>query len=203
VVQGIVRAKQEATRATRTHGRVVPLLIHGDAAFTGQGIVSETLNLSELVGYRTGGTIHVIVNNQIGFTTTPREGRFTPYPTDVAKMIQAPIFHVNGDDPEAVVHAARLAIGFREEFRCDVMIDLWCYRRHGHNEVDEPSFTQPVMYREIAAHRSVRELYSERLIREGKLTEEDIEAMRKEAPGADGAGDQAGRRAAPRQRTAR
>jgi 2-oxoglutarate dehydrogenase E1 component len=180
VVQGIVRAKQ-SYKGDKDHGRIVPLLIHGDAAFTGQGIVSETLNLSELVGYRTGGTIHVIVNNQIGFTTTPRESRFTPYPTDVAKMIQAPIFHVNGDDPEAVVHAARLAIGFREEFRCDVLIDLICYRRHGHNEVDEPSFTQPVMYREIAAHRSVRELYSERLIREGKLTEEAIEGMRKEA----------------------
>jgi len=178
VVQGIVRAKQ-SYKGDKDHGRVVPLLIHGDAAFTGQGIVSETLNLSELEGYRTGGTIHVIVNNQIGFTAMPKECRFTPYPTDVAKMITAPIFHVNGDDPEAVVHAARLAIAFREEFRCDVMIDLWCYRRHGHNETDEPSFTQPVMYREIAAHQSVRELYSQRLIREGKLSAETIEAMRK------------------------
>jgi 2-oxoglutarate dehydrogenase E1 component len=178
VVQGIVRAKQ-SYKGDKDHGRVVPLLIHGDAAFTGQGIVSETLNLSELEGYRTGGTIHIIVNNQIGFTATPRECRFTPYPTDVAKMIQAPIFHVNGDDPEAVVHAGRLAIAFREEFRCDVLIDLWCYRRRGHNETDEPEYTQPVMYREIKAHKSVRELYAERLIREGKITAEQVESMRK------------------------
>ena len=130
VVEGIVRCKQ-STRKDKERGTVVPLLIHGDAAFTGQGIVLETLNLSELPGCRTGGTIHVIVNNQIGFTTPPEQSRFTPYPTDVAKMIQAPIFHVNGDDPEACVWAARLAIAFREQFKCDVMIDLWCYRRHG------------------------------------------------------------------------
>jgi 2-oxoglutarate dehydrogenase E1 component len=201
VVQGIVRAKQ-SYKGDKDHGRIAPVLIHGDAAFTGQGIVHETLNLSELAGYRTGGTIHVIVNNQIGFTTLPREGRFTPYPTDVAKMIQAPIFHVNGDDPEAVVHAARLAIGFREEFRCDVMIDLWCYRRWGHNEGDEASFTQPVMYREIAAHKSVRELYAERLISEGRITPEAVEQMRKVARDRMEAAAKLAREFRPRQRTA-
>ena len=177
VVEGIVRCKQEYQNdSERT--RIVPLLIHGDASFTGQGIVLETLGLSELPGYRTGGTIHVIVNNQIGFTTTPQEGRFTPYPTDVAKAIQAPIFHVNGDDPEAVVHAARLAVEFREQFKCDVMIDLWCYRRHGHNEVDEPSFTQPLMYQLIAKQKTVRELYSETLLADGVVTEEQLSQMK-------------------------
>jgi 2-oxoglutarate dehydrogenase E1 component len=178
VVHGIVRAKQYA-RGDKDMTKVVPLLMHGDAAFTGQGIVFETLNLSELPGWRAGGTIHVIVNNQIGFTTDPREGRFTPYPTDVARMIQAPIFHVNGDDPEAVVWAAKLAVAFRQQFKVDVLIDLVCYRRHGHNEVDEPGFTQPVMYRQVAAHRSVRELYAERLTAEGKLTEQQHAEMTK------------------------
>jgi len=125
--------------------------------------------------------LHIIINNQIGFTTLPRQGRFTPYPTDVAKMIQAPIFHVNGDDPEAVVHAARLAIAFRQQFHCDVMIDVWCYRRHGHNEVDEPSFTQPLMYKEIAEHHPVRDLYAGELKRQGKLTDEEFESMQGEA----------------------
>ncbi len=176
--------------------------MHGDAAFTGQGIVHETLNLSELPGYRTGGTIHVIVNNQIGFTTSPMEGRFTPYPTDVAKMIQAPIFHVNGDDPEAVVHAARLAIEFRERFKCDVMIDLWCYRRHGHNEVDEASYTQPVMYRQIASHPTVREIYAQQMIREGKLTPAAHEEMRKIARDRMEAALEQAQEYRPRQRTA-
>jgi 2-oxoglutarate dehydrogenase E1 component len=180
VVVGIVRAKQ-TYRDDKEQRRIVPLLVHGDAAFTGQGIVHETLNLSELPGYRTGGTIHLIINNQIGFTTTPNQGRFTPYPTDVAKMIQAPIFHVNGDDPEACVHAARLAIGFREQFKCDVMIDVWCYRRWGHNEGDVPDFTQPLMYQEIAAKRTVRELYAEKLLAEGKVTAEQVDQMRKVA----------------------
>jgi 2-oxoglutarate dehydrogenase E1 component len=201
VVEGIVRAKQ-SYKGDKDHARIVPVLLHGDAAFTGQGIVHETLGLSELPFYRTGGTIHVIINNQIGFTTNPKEGRFTPYPTDVAKMIQAPIFHVNGDDPEAVVHAAKLAIAFREQFKCDVMIDLWCYRRHGHNEVDEPSFTQPVMYRQISQHPSVRELYAQQLVREGKVTEPQLEEMRKVARGRmDSAGNLA-REYRPRQRTA-
>jgi 2-oxoglutarate dehydrogenase E1 component len=176
VVEGIVRSKQEYQHDTE-RTRVIPLLMHGDASFTGQGIVLETLGLSELPGYRTGGTIHIIVNNQIGFTTTPQEGRFTPYPTDVAKAIQAPIFHVNGDDPEAVVHAARLAVEFREQFKCDVMIDLWGYRRHGHNETDEPTFTQPLMYQLIGKHKTVRQLYAEKLLSDGIVTAEQLEQM--------------------------
>jgi 2-oxoglutarate dehydrogenase E1 component len=181
VVVGIVRAKQNYLGDHAHRIRVVPILMHGDAAFCGQGIVHETLGLSELPYYRTGGTIHLIVNNQIGFTTLPRQGRFTPYPTDVAKMIQAPIFHVNGDDPEACVHAARLAIAFRQEFHCDVMIDLWSYRKNGHNESDEPSFTQPVMYREIASKTSVRDLYARKLIEAGKITAEEFETMKADA----------------------
>jgi 2-oxoglutarate dehydrogenase E1 component len=178
VVVGIVRAKQNYLGDHATRRKVVPIMVHGDASFTGQGIVSETLNLSQLPYYRTGGTIHVIVNNQIGFTTMPRQGRFTPYPTDVAKMIQAPIFHVNGDDPQACVHAARLAIAFRQEFRSDVMIDLWCYRRRGHNEVDEPSFTQPLMYKAIAAKTPVRDIFAAKLIAEGKITLAEFEEMK-------------------------
>ncbi|MGD0542175.1 MAG: thiamine pyrophosphate-dependent enzyme, partial [Tepidisphaeraceae bacterium] len=181
VVVGIVRAKQNYRGDHATRTRVAPILIHGDAAFCGQGIVHETLGLSELPYYRTGGTIHVIVNNQIGFTTLPRQGRFTPYPTDVAKMIQAPIFHVNGDDPEACLHAAQLAIAFRQEFHCDVMIDLWCYRKNGHNEQDEPSFTQPLMAREIAAKTSVRDLYAQRLIDQGAVTPKQFEDMKVES----------------------
>jgi 2-oxoglutarate dehydrogenase E1 component len=180
VVEGIVRAKQYYLHDdSRTH--VVPLLIHGDAAFTGQGIVMETLGLSEMPYWRTGGTIHIIINNQIGFTTMPKQGRFTPYPTDIAKAIQAPVFHVNGDDPEACVHAAKLAIAFRQKFHCDVMIDIWCYRRHGHNETDEPSFTQPVMYREIDNHPRPREMYANKLIAEGTITEAEFEQMKAEA----------------------
>jgi 2-oxoglutarate dehydrogenase E1 component len=177
VVEGIVRGKQyylgDAQRS-----KVVPILIHGDAAFTGQGIVLETLALSEMPYWRTGGTVHVIINNQIGFTTMPKQGRFTTYPTDVAKTIQAPIFHVNADDPEAVVWAAKMAMAFRQQFHCDVMIDLMCYRRHGHNEADEPSYTQPLMYKQIADHTRIRELYSQKLIAEGKLAAEDYEKMK-------------------------
>jgi 2-oxoglutarate dehydrogenase E1 component len=176
VQMGIVRSKQ-TYMDDRDRNRVVPITLHGDAAFTGQGIVQETLGLSEMPGYRTGGTIHIIINNQIGFTATPRQTRFTPYPTDIAKSIQAPIFHVNGDDPEAAVWAAKLAIAFREQFKMDVMIDLWCYRRHGHNETDEPGFTQPVMYKEIEHHKTTRQLYAERVIAEGKVTAEDHEEM--------------------------
>jgi len=178
IVVGIVRAKQNYLRDHATRRRVVPVIVHGDASFTGQGIVSETLNLSQLPYYRTGGTIHVIVNNQIGFTTLPRQGRFTPYPTDVAKTIQCPIFHVNGDDPEACVHAARLAIAFRQEFRMDVIIDQWCYRRRGHNETDEPRFTQPMMYREIDAKIPVRDIYGKHLIETSRITEANFEEMK-------------------------
>jgi 2-oxoglutarate dehydrogenase E1 component len=168
VIEGMVRAKQNRLGDT-TRERVVPVLMHGDAAFTGQGVVAETLWLSELHGYHTGGTIHVIVNNQIGFTTSPEAFRFTPYPSDVAKVIQAPVFHVNGDDPEAAVQAARLAIGFRQRFKKDVIIDLVCYRKHGHNELDDPTFTQPVMYQRIASHPSPLAQYRERLLAEGVL----------------------------------
>ncbi|MBY0369204.1 2-oxoglutarate dehydrogenase E1 component [bacterium] len=179
VVVGMAKAKQQA-RNDSDGARVVPILLHGEAAFTGQGVVPETLSLSELSGYRTGGTIHIIVNNQVGFTATANETRFTPYPTDVAKMIQAPVFHVNGDDPEAVVHAARLAMQFRQAFKVDVFIDVWCYRRFGHNETDDPTFTQPVMYQKIDALPSVRELYAEKLKTEGVLTDEQIERFQTE-----------------------
>ena len=178
IQQGIVRCQQEVV-GDKDRTRVVPITIHGDASFTGQGIIPETLNLSELSGFRTGGTIHVIVNNQVGFTTPPRQGRFTPYPTDVAKMIQAPIFHVNGDDPEAVVWAAKLAIAFRQQFKVDVFIDMWCYRRYGHNEQDEPEFTQPVMYRQIKAMKSVRALYEAKLLAEGKVDGAELERRKK------------------------
>ncbi|HWB53481.1 MAG TPA: 2-oxoglutarate dehydrogenase E1 component [Tepidisphaeraceae bacterium] len=179
VAEGIVRAKQYYLEDTQ-RTRVVPILIHGDAAFCGQGIVQETLALSEMPYWRTGGTIHIIVNNQIGFTTMPKQGRFTPYPTDVAKMIQAPIFHVNGDDPEAVVHVAKMAIAFRQQFHCDVMIDMWCYRRHGHNEGDDPTYTQPLMYKEIAEHPRPREVYSQKLIDGGKIAAPDLDEMKVE-----------------------
>ncbi len=179
VVEGIVRAKQYYLSDTE-RTRVVPVLIHGDAAFCGQGVVHETLALSEMPYWRTGGTIHVIVNNQIGFTTVPKQGRFTPYPTDVARSIRSPIFHVNGDDPEAVVHVARMAIDFRQRFHTDVMIDLWCYRRHGHNETDEPGFTQPLMSKEIAAHATVREVYAKDLKQRGVVGDEDYQNIRHE-----------------------
>ena len=174
VIQGIVRAKQQR-RGDEGQAQVLPMLLHGEAAFTGQGIVPETLSLSELPAYRTGGTIHVIVNNQVGFTATPDQTRFTPYATDVALMIQAPIFHVNGDDPEAIVHAAKLAIAFRQQFNVDVLIDLWCYRRRGHNESDEPAYTQPRMYAQIAQQPSVVQLYAQRLLEAGDIHEDYVE----------------------------
>ena len=176
VVEGKTRAKQNQ-RADTQRRQVMSLLLHGDAAFAGQGLVAETLELSQLRGHRTGGTVHVIVNNQIGFTTSPRYSRSSPYPSDVAKMVQAPIFHVNGDDPEAVVHVARLAMEFRQTFNRDVVIDLFCYRRHGHNEGDEPSFTQPLMYRRIAEHPTVKAIYARRLIDDDVVTEAEVAAM--------------------------
>ena len=163
VVEGRMRAKQRRFK-DRDRKLGVPILIHGDAAFAGQGLVAETLNLSQLPGYRTGGTIHIVVNNQIGFTTAPSDGRSTRYCTDVAKMIEVPIFHVNGEDPEAVVYVAELALDFRETFGQDVVIDMVCYRRHGHNEGDEPAFTQPLMYDKIRDRISIRELYTEKLV---------------------------------------
>jgi 2-oxoglutarate dehydrogenase E1 component len=176
VVEGVVRAKQHYRR-DRAGDLVMPLLIHGDAAFTGQGLVLETLFLSGLEGYRTGGTIHVIINNQIGFTECPPDYRFTPYASDLAKVIEAPVFHVNADDPEAAVQAARLAVGFRNAFKKDVIIDLICYRRHGHNETDDPSFTQPLMYQEISRHRPAHELYCERLVAQEVVTGDEVERI--------------------------
>jgi 2-oxoglutarate decarboxylase len=178
VLEGIVRAKQDLLNKGAAYP-VLPVAIHGDAAFAGQGVVAETLNLSQLRGYRTGGTVHVVVNNQVGFTTSPLSARSSVYATDVARMIQAPIFHVNGDDPEAAVRIARLALEFRQAFKKDVVVDLVCYRRRGHNEADDPSMTQPLMYNLIDAKRSVRKLYTEALIGRGDITiEEAEEALR-------------------------
>jgi multifunctional 2-oxoglutarate metabolism enzyme len=174
VVEGMTRAKQDQLNE-REAFPVLALLIHGDAAFAGQGVVAETLNLSALPGYRVGGTVHLVINNQLGFTTGPEQARSSVYPTDVAKMVQAPIFHVNGDDPEACVRVARLAFGFRQAFQKDVVIDLVCYRRHGHNEGDDPSYTQPLMYKRIEGRRSVRKLYTEALVRRGDISLEEAE----------------------------
>jgi multifunctional 2-oxoglutarate metabolism enzyme len=175
VLEGVVRAKQDVIDRGEPGFTVLPVLIHGDAAFAGQGVVAETLNLSQLRGYRTGGTVHIVVNNQVGFTTAPQHSRSSVYSTDVARMIQAPIFHVNGDDPEAVVRVGRLAFAYRQQFRKDVVIDLICYRRRGHNEADNPSFTQPLMYDLIDAKRSTRKLYTESLIGRGDITMEEAE----------------------------
>jgi 2-oxoglutarate decarboxylase len=176
VLEGIVRAKQDRLDLKGAAYTVLPVLLHGDAAFAGQGVVAETLNLSQLRGYRTGGTIHVVINNQVGFTTSPSASRSSVYSTDVARMIQAPIFHVNGDDPEACVRVAELAYEFRQEFNKDVVVDMICYRRRGHNEGDDPSMTQPLMYSLIEAKRSVRKLYTEALIGRGDITVEEAEA---------------------------
>jgi len=176
VVVGMARAEQDRARSEGSAPYpVLPLLVHGDAAFAGQGVVAETLNLSQLAGYRTGGTVHLVINNQLGFTTAPQSARSSVYPTDVAKMVQAPVIHVNGDDPEACARAARLAFGFRQAFHKDVVIDLVCYRRHGHNEGDDPSYTQPLMYALIDAKRSVRKQYTETLVRRGDITVEEAE----------------------------
>jgi len=189
VVLGKARAKQDQ-RSQLDEGRfvmdtrdtdrqsVLPLLIHGDAAFAGQGVVAECFGLSGLKGHRTGGSIHFVVNNQIGFTTSPINSRSSPYPTDVAKMIEAPVFHVNGDDPEAVVYAAKVAIEYRQRFRKPVVIDMFCYRRFGHNEGDEPSFTQPLMYKAVRGHKATLEIYAEKLIGEGLVSAEEIEKLK-------------------------
>jgi multifunctional 2-oxoglutarate metabolism enzyme len=180
VVEGIVRPKQDRLGDARRE-RVIPVLVHGDAAFSGQGVVAETLNLSQLDGYSTGGTIHLVINNQIGFTTLPEGSRSSPYSTDVARGVQAPIFHVNGDDPDAAARVAQIAFDYRQTFNKDVVIDMICYRRHGHNEGDDPSYTQPLLYRKIKEHPPVSEIYGERLAREGALAAEDAKALRQAA----------------------
>jgi 2-oxoglutarate dehydrogenase E1 component len=177
VVLGKARAKQSQLGDTATRTRVMPLLLHGDAAFAGQGLVAECFAMSGTRGYHTGGTIHFVINNQIGFTTSPQFSRSSPYCTDIALMVQAPIFHVNGDDPEAVVHCARIATEFRQLFHKDVVIDMYCYRRFGHNETDEPSFTQPLMYRTIKNHPSTLELYAKKLVAESTLAASEVERM--------------------------
>ncbi len=177
VVLGKVRAKQDQ-RGDRERNTVLPLLLHGDAAFAGQGVVAECFGLSGLKGHKTGGSVHFIINNQIGFTTNPRFSRSSPYPSDVAKMIDAPIFHCNGDDPEAVTFAAKLAIEFRQAFHKPVVVDMICYRRYGHNETDEPAFTQPIMYRKIRAHPTTMEIYSQRLIAEGVISAAEVDALK-------------------------
>ncbi|WP_209506545.1 MULTISPECIES: 2-oxoglutarate dehydrogenase E1 component [unclassified Ruegeria] len=177
VVLGKVRAKQDQLGDTdRT--RVMAILLHGDAAFAGQGVVAEGFGLSGLKGHRTGGTMHIVVNNQIGFTTAPHFSRSSPYPTDIALMVEAPIFHVNGDDPEAVVHAAKVATEFRQKFHKDVVLDIFCYRRFGHNEGDEPMFTNPIMYKKIKTHKTTLSLYTERLVKDGLIPEGEIEDMK-------------------------
>jgi len=177
VVIGKVRAKQDQFGDTERR-QVMAVLLHGDAAFAGQGVVAEGFGLSGLRGHRTGGTMHIIVNNQIGFTTAPHFSRSSPYPTDIALMVEAPIFHVNGDDPEAVVHAAKVATEFRQKFLKDVVLDIFCYRRFGHNEGDEPMFTNPQMYTRIKKHKSTLQLYTERLVRDGLIPEGEIEDMK-------------------------
>lgn len=177
VVEGATRAIQDHHESEDAARKIVPILMHGDAAFAGQGVVAETLNMSQLRGYETGGSIHVIINNQIGFTTLPEDARSTEYASDLAKMILAPIFHVNGDDPEAAVHAIRMAFEYRQKFGKDVVIDLICYRKHGHNEGDEPAFTQPGLYEEIDNHSTVRDLYVKKLLQMGEFTEEEMQEI--------------------------
>ncbi len=182
VVEGMTRARQDVLLQDGydddpAQDAVLPILMHGDAAFAGQGVVPETLNLSQLRGYKTGGTVHLVINNQIGFTTVPADSRSTTYATDVARMVQSPVFHVNGDDPEAVLRVARLAFAYRQAFNKDVVVDLLCYRVYGHNEGDEPTYTQPVLYRKIQGKRTPRLLYTERLVRRGDLTPPEAEAM--------------------------
>src|SRR5437762_4771163 len=180
VVEGTARARQRIRNDTEHRRKVLPLLLHGDAAFAGQGIVAETLNMSQLPGYSTGGTVHVVVNNQIGFTTLPEEGRSSMYATDVAKMIEATIFHVNGDDPLAVKFVTEMALDFRQEFGCDVVIDMYCYRKHGHQETDEPSFTQPALYARIDKRPSIAQLYKRQLLDAGTLSHDDVVTLETE-----------------------
>jgi len=176
VALGKARAKQQQ-RGDRERDQVMAVLLHGDAAFSGQGLVAECFSLSDLKGYRTGGTVHIVINNQIGFTTNPNASRSSPYCSDVAKMVQAPVFHVNGDDPEACCYVAQLAMEFRQQFKKDVVIDMFCYRRHGHNESDEPAFTQPLMYRTIAQHPTTRQIYGRKLAQEGVATEQEVDDL--------------------------
>src|SRR5262249_39688200 len=183
VVEGMVRATQDEMLGEQNATReqvidlALPVLLHGDAAFAGQGVVMETLNLAGLSGYRTGGTLHIIINNQIGFTTSPEAGRSTIYSTDVARMTQLPIFHINGDDPEAAYRVLQIALEYRQEFNKDVVLDVIGFRRLGHNETDEPSYTQPLMYARVKAHPGVRTVYAKRLIKEGVITEEELKGL--------------------------
>jgi 2-oxoglutarate dehydrogenase E1 component len=177
VVEGAARATEDHLDADNPNKKILPVLIHGDAAFSGQGVVAETLNMSQLEAYQTGGTIHIIINNQIGFTTLPKDGRSTQYASDLAKMILAPIFHINGDNPEEAVHAMKMALEYRQKFGKDVVIDLVCYREHGHNEGDEPAFTQPGMYEEIDNHDTVRDIYTRELVRKGELDEDEAQQI--------------------------
>src|SRR5690606_4892613 len=179
VALGRTRCKQDRMGDT-ARTEVMTILIHGDAAFAGEGIVQETLNLSQLAGYKTGGTLHIVINNQIGFTTEPHQGRSTTYATDIAKMLQIPIFHVNGEDPEAVAQVVSMAMDFRKQFHRDVVIDLYAFRRWGHNEGDEPRFTQPEMYNEIDKRPSVRQNYLDRLLELGKMTQEEADLIQQE-----------------------
>ena len=212
IVEGMVRARQDQVDPPGSYP-VLPIQIHGDAAFAGQGVVAETLAMSDITGYRVGGTVHLIINNQIGFTTAPEFARSSLYCSDVAKTVQAPIFHVNGDDPEACVRVARMAFEYRQRFHKDVVIDMWCYRLHGHNEGDDPSYTQPLMYKAIGEHRSVRKLYVEALVKRGDITLDEAEQALADfqgklqvaldetraaatEPGQGGAAAEAGRRAA-------
>jgi 2-oxoglutarate dehydrogenase E1 component len=180
VVEGKARARQRILGDAKERRKVMPLLVHGDAAVAGQGVVAETLQFSQLPGYRTGGTLHFVINNQVGFTTDPVDGRSTRYCTDIAKMIEAPIFHVNGDDPEAVCMVVQLAVDFRVQFKRDVFVDMYCYRRHGHNETDEPSFTQPTLYKKIASHPLISAIYTQQLLAANSLTSSEADAIRTE-----------------------
>src|SRR5438034_6425778 len=180
VVEGTARARQRMRGDTETRRKVLPLLIHGDAAFAGQGMVAETLNMSQLHGYGTGGTVHIVVNNQIGFTTLPEDARSSMYATDIAKMIEVPIFHVNGDDPLACMQVSELALDFRQEFGRDVVIDMYSYRRFGHNEGDEPAFTQPDLYAKIEKHASTAHSYKRELLESGAMTDDDAASLETE-----------------------